>query len=84
MFLGLDVGTGSSKAVLTDIDGRVIDTASITHEIAFPRPGWAEFEAEAVGWSEIASLCAALFSRQDAGSVVGVCERYGTVPHSDG
>jgi xylulokinase len=41
--LGIDVGTGGTRAVVVDHDGRVV--ASATHDhvpFAVPRPGWAE------------------------------------------
>lgn len=72
LFLGIDVGTGSSKAVLAGGDGRIIASARVTHQVAFPHPDWAEFDA-LVGWSEIGRLCGQLFSRNDASSVAGVC-----------
>lgn len=72
LFLGIDVGTGSSKAVLATAVGEIVDTARVTHQVSFPHPDWAEFDA-LVGWSEIGTLCAELFSRNDAGRVAGVC-----------
>ena len=72
LFLGIDIGTGSSKAVLAADDGTIVDSARASHQIAFPRPDWAEFEA-AVAWSEIAELCGELFSRTDASRVAGAC-----------
>lgn len=72
MFLGIDVGTGSSKAVLTDVEGNVIDTATATHEISLPRPDWAEFDANAA-WQEVGALCRDLFSRNDPAALAGVC-----------
>lgn len=72
LFLGIDVGTGSSKAVLATADGTVVDGARASHQVDFPRADWAEFDAN-VGWTELASLCAELFSRQDASAVAGVC-----------
>jgi len=72
MFLGVDIGTGSSKAVLVDASGRIVDTATLSHEISLPRPNWAEFDA-LKAWSELASLCAELFARNDASKVAGVC-----------
>ena len=72
LFLGIDVGTGSSKAVLATTDGRIVDSARVTHQVAFPHPDWAEFEA-LIGWSEIGGLCGELFSRNAASSVAGVC-----------
>lgn len=72
MFLGIDVGTGSSKAVLAGSDGSIVDTAAITHQVSLPRPGWAEFDAETAWWAEVAALCTELFSRNDPALVAGV------------
>ncbi|PYS81932.1 MAG: xylulokinase [Acidobacteria bacterium] len=45
-FLGIDVGTGGSRAVLTDASGQVVASATIEHEpFASPRAGWAEQDA---------------------------------------
>ncbi len=44
-FLGIDVGTGGSRAVLIDTGGRVIASATVEHEpFASPQAGWAEQE----------------------------------------
>jgi xylulokinase len=73
MFLGIDIGTGSSKAVLADADGHLLDSEVVAHEASYPRPGWAEFDAEGTGWTEVARLCRGLFARHDAQAVAGVC-----------
>lgn len=73
MFLGIDVGTGSSKAVLVDAAGKLLDSASVAHEMTMPHPGWAEFDAEAVWWAEVCQLSRSLLSRNDAAAVEGVC-----------
>jgi xylulokinase len=72
VFLGIDIGTGSSKAVLAASDGRVIDTAAVYHTVSLPRPGWAEFDAEGTWWAEVRRLCSELFARNDARQVEGV------------
>ncbi len=42
-FLGIDVGTGGSRAVLIEESGRIIASATISHlPFATPRIGWAE------------------------------------------
>jgi xylulokinase len=42
-FLGIDVGTGGSRAVVVDGRGRVVTSATIEHEpFASPQTGWAE------------------------------------------
>jgi xylulokinase len=41
-FLGLDVSTTSSKALLIDQDGAVLGTASSAHTLSSPKPLWSE------------------------------------------
>mgnify|MGYP005842947763 CR=1 FL=1 len=41
-FLGIDVGTSGTKALLLDEAGRVRATATAGHANLFPRPGWSE------------------------------------------
>ena len=46
-FLGVDIGTGGSRAVLIDERGGVVGTASIAHAaVASPHIGWAEQEPQ--------------------------------------
>ena len=54
--LGIDVGTYSSKAVLTDLAGRVLHSAVVAHGIAMPRPGHVEQDADAVWWADVCQL----------------------------
>src|SRR5579862_4023140 len=42
-YLGIDVGTGGTRALIMDQRGNVVSSASSEHEnFASPRPGWAE------------------------------------------
>jgi xylulokinase len=46
-FLGIDIGTGGSRAVLIDELGRVVAAASVEHAaVAAPHMGWAEQEPQ--------------------------------------
>ncbi|MCG3125439.1 MAG: Xylulose kinase [Phycisphaerae bacterium] len=54
--LGIDVGTGGSRALLLSDEGRVVATASAAHELLSPRPGWTE-QRPADWWT---SACAAV------------------------
>lgn len=46
-FLGIDIGTGGSRAVVTDESGKVIASAAATHkDFASPQVGWAEQNPE--------------------------------------
>ncbi|GAA2879315.1 FGGY-family carbohydrate kinase [Nonomuraea rubra] len=60
MFLGVDIGTSSSKGVLVAPDGTVVATAVREHRTATPRPGWFEHDAEQVWWADFASIAAEL------------------------
>lgn len=54
--LGIDVGTYSSKAVLTDLAGRVLHTAVVEHGISMPQPGHVEQDADLVWWGDVCRL----------------------------
>ena len=42
-YLGIDVGTGGTRALVIDAHGSVVASASAEHQnFASPRPGWAE------------------------------------------
>jgi sugar (pentulose or hexulose) kinase len=46
MFLGLDLGTGSLKALLIDAVGRVLQEVSVPYAVTARYPGWAESDPE--------------------------------------
>ena len=46
MFLGIDLGTSSAKALLLDVDGSVVGTGISSYAIHHPHPGWAESNPE--------------------------------------
>jgi xylulokinase len=72
LLLGIDVGTASSKAALVRPDGEVLARASRAHSLSLPRAGWAEQDAEAVWWPEVASLCRELLAGSPASGVAAV------------
>jgi xylulokinase len=52
MLLGIDLGTGSVKALLFNADGTVVAEASHPYPVQSPKPGWAETDPEA-WWSSV-------------------------------
>jgi xylulokinase len=42
VFLGIDLGTSSLKALALDVDGTIVGSASAAYSISTPQPGWAE------------------------------------------
>jgi xylulokinase len=61
--LGIDVGTGGSRAILVDEAGRVVESATVEHEpFASPQTGWAEQDARD-WWRASAGAVRALLAR---------------------
>ncbi len=59
-FLGIDIGTGSSKGTIVDINGKVICHATIPHVMSSPHPGWYEQDADEIWWKDFTRLCGKL------------------------
>ncbi|MCT9622604.1 FGGY-family carbohydrate kinase [Curtobacterium sp. C2H10] len=60
--LGLDIGTSSTKALLTRFDGTVIAEVGRRHEVDRPEQGLVEMDA-AVWWDEFTALTRELLER---------------------
>ncbi len=52
--LAHDTGTGGDKAVVTDLEGRVVESAYRPYEVYFPRPDWAEQDPDEL-WQAFAA-----------------------------
>lgn len=68
LLIGVDIGTYSSKGVLTTPEGQIRAQHTIEHEIDIPRPGWAEHDPEKTWWGEFAEITRLLLQR---GGVTG-------------
>lgn len=55
-FLGIDVGTASSKAVLIDQQCKPVVTASRAHQIDNPQPSWYQMDADSIWWGDLSAL----------------------------
>ena len=71
VLLGVDIGTSSTKGVITHADGTVLASAQRQHETAFPRPGFVEHDPEGIWWKDFSEITAELLPQAD-GPVVGV------------
>ncbi|MEV0293631.1 FGGY-family carbohydrate kinase [Nocardia sp. NPDC050710] len=56
MFLGIDIGTASSKGVLTRADGVIVARAERAHGVSTPHPGWVEHDAESIWWADFLAI----------------------------
>ncbi len=84
MLLGLDLGTGSVKALLMDEDGGVRGEGSASYAVSSPHPGWAESDPEE--WWEAVSpaVRAAVGGRGGEVSSLGLSGQMHGVVLSDG
>jgi xylulokinase len=59
-FLGIDIGTYSSKGVLVKETGEVVASHTVDHPLEMPHPGWAEHDAETNWWNDFLKIVGAL------------------------
>ncbi len=59
-FLGIDIGTYSSKGVLVKESGEVVASQTVEHPLEMPHPGWAEHDAETTWWKDFLEIVSAL------------------------
>ncbi|MEU7579845.1 FGGY-family carbohydrate kinase [Streptomyces sp. NPDC041068] len=70
LLLGIDIGTSSSKGVLTRPDGTLVAQARREHTTSTPHPGRFEHDAEEVWWADFRSLARELMDRLPAGEAL--------------
>lgn len=71
LVLAIDQGTGSTKALLVDRDGRVVARGQHPLGLSTPQPGWVEQDAEEIWQSVLAAIRQAV-SSQTAGDIVAI------------
>lgn len=75
LFIGVDIGTSSSKGVLVNASGEVLSQAVRSHQVSRPHPGWVEMDAH-IWWEEcvaiVVDLVAAAPGQVDAVGVSGM------------
>jgi xylulokinase len=72
VLLGLDLGTGSLKALLLAPSGAVLAEASASYEVASPQPGWAETDPEAWWRATVTAVRTALNTANGAAPVTAI------------
>ena len=55
-FVGIDIGTYSSRGILLDENFLVVGDVSAPHGMDNPKPGWFEQDAEAIWWKDLCIL----------------------------
>ncbi|MEI3607022.1 glycerol kinase GlpK [Pseudogracilibacillus sp. SE30717A] len=64
--LSLDQGTTSSRAILFNHEGEIVETAQQEFEQFFPKPGWVEHDANEI-WTSILACIAGVLRKADVG-----------------
>jgi len=70
LFLGIDVSTTGSKALLVNRDGDVVSSATRLHALSTPRPLWSEQDPEDWWQAVAASVRQALLQANTSGEAV--------------
>ena len=63
--LTVDQSTSATKALLFEVDGRLVDKESLAHRQHYPQPGWVEHDAEEI-WQNTLRVLRSLLARQAA------------------
>ncbi|MDQ2805083.1 MAG: FGGY family carbohydrate kinase, partial [Pseudomonadota bacterium] len=71
MFLGIDLGTSSAKAVLTGGDGEVLAQASAPLAVEMRRPLWREQDPQA-WWTAVEGAVGQVAAAHDLSAVQGI------------
>jgi len=70
-FLGVDIGTSSSKGVIVDASGRLLAQASRTHQVSRPVPGQVEM-AGSLWWGEFVDITRELLENRPGEEITAV------------
>ena len=71
LFVGVDVGTSSTKAVAVDLAGTVVAESVREHAVQRPQPGWVEMDGE-VWWGDFVATVREVVGEVDAADVAAV------------
>ncbi|KGX86598.1 glycerol kinase GlpK [Pontibacillus litoralis] len=71
--LSIDQGTTSSRAILFNHDGDIVETAQMEFQQFFPKPGWVEHDANEI-WTSVLAVIAEVLRKAEieAKQVVGI------------
>ncbi|MGG3641094.1 xylulokinase [Bacillus gobiensis] len=71
MFLGIDIGSGGTKAILLDKEGKPVQSAEISYSFDVPQEGWTEHDPEK-WWEASVSALRELFKTNDPSKVEAI------------
>ena len=71
LFIGIDLGTSSTKLLLVDEKGNILNETSRDYPLSFPHPGWSE-QDPGCWWDACLSGIPELLAGFDAAQVAGI------------
>ncbi len=73
-WVGVDIGTYSSKGVIVREDGIVVASHIIAHDLEMPRPGFFEHDAERIWWHDFVEIVHSLLQKSglDPKQIIGI------------
>lgn len=71
LYIGIDLGTSSTKLLLMDETGSILNTAGREYPLEFPAPGWSQ-QAPADWWRAVCESMPELLTGFDASEVKGI------------
>ena len=75
LYLGIDIGTSGTRALLCTVEGKVVGVGTAPHTSLHPRPGWSEQEPEEWWQATVKAVRSALNAARRAGAM----KKYGPV-----
>jgi len=70
MFLGIDLGTSSLKALVLDVDGAIVGSAAAPYSMSAPQPGWSESDPQ--DWWQAAATAAKQAAGDHAADIAAI------------
>jgi len=63
--LGVDIGTSGSTGILVDSELNILEEFSVSHNVSYPNPGWAEHDADDIWWSDFKEISQQILQKAD-------------------
>lgn len=73
LLVGVDAGTTNTKALITDLAGRIVASASVPTPVVYPKPEWAEYDADTLWTVAAGAIRQAVSEIDNPRRIAGIC-----------
>ena len=70
-YIGADLGTSALKLILTDENGKIINSVTKEYDLSFPNPGWSE-QSPADWWNALKAGIKELTEDMNSDEIFGI------------